>query len=1189
MDHDYSLLAAKRLSEAVKDFWAANVAELRKLDALVAEPLRNFWQTDLRQFKEIRRQLDQTQRIFDQLQMRYSGQAKTKEPSSLREDAFQLHESRRAYLKASMDYSTSAANLKNTLDKLLVKLSSEQSQSMRASREGSNVLFSRWASELERIRSWSKEIELGEKGFRQEILVARKQIEEAAEQAVRPSRELEDYAQSATASLASRGPSTFAALKPNMSAGGKQGWLNAKVVTGKPARTAWVRRWFYVKNGVFGWLVQGTKSGGVEESDRIGVLLCGLRPALSEERRFCFEVKTKDATIVLQADSHGDLTEWMAAFDIAKQKALEDPASLTHLPPGPPAKQTLDLAFAISPPSAPEFAANPGDPTVAGEDSHDRSISLSLGIPNDAYSLGHRGSFDVSSGRRSTAIEGDYSRDQAGKMLQKLDLRKPTGGTQSTVQSSNSSTPATSSAAGGIASLITASHMTLPLAPSAISQSQSLESSYRSSSLSARSNSSIILKSLPASTLAPPTLVHPPNATNLSALAVIVHSETGVGVGQLDDTGGTPSGPLANLWGSFNWGYDNRLERRESSRSRAHDVTNWPKSDAGPNVDADQSDAPEKAGSRIGPSHRKTISLDGDMSDVQRAVIAPPEFPNYYPTILKHHDAQFHLLFPSARREDKLVLVFRATWNPNEQQEFPGRVFVTSNHIYFYSHHVGLVLTTGLSLQSVAEVTAASGRESDFLFLHLKEAEKTDYTRITIKTILEPLKLLQRRMKFLVQNANSSEPQTLEGVVKTMLKLENPDDEDERSPSVESWDDSPHSTPGFPREISQRSGKDLRTRVLIDQDLQGFKRGTEKDVPRFKLPSKPVNYVPMGMQTAVIEKEFDVSPKALFHLLFGDRSAVWQLLYHERQAQNIRQRPWMQQDQNYLRREFEYSIDYFDSIGSARRADVVDIQTIDVNSDHLCYVVTDRKTPWHLPYSQSYTLLTKIVITHVAKSRCRLALYTKVDWSRKPWFIGTVVERKALADLEFDALDLLDVVSEQVRRLGVQNSTKKATYIFGSIGQGTQTIEFKKADPTDLSRMRNRTRQESVLHLIVNHLGSSVRILVASVLTYLVLLARWIWKILNANAVVFSLLLLSIFGNVLLSSQTSTAWWQDRRAGQYMKSLGVGKDLEMIKSIPLADLDMAMLPHRDFDTRLDTQWYVVENALANTMLSVGAD
>ena len=55
--------------------------------------------------------------------------------------------------------------------------------------------------------------------------------------------------------------------------------------------------------------------------------------------------------------------------------------------------------------------------------------------------------------------------------------------------------------------------------------------------------------------------------------------------------------------------------------------------------------------------------------------------------------------------------------------------------------------------------------------------------------------------------------------------------------------------------------------------------------PKFKLPSQAVQYVPQGNLKLASEKVFDINPKALFHVLFGDKSAVWQLLLHERMAQ----------------------------------------------------------------------------------------------------------------------------------------------------------------------------------------------------------------------------------------------------------------------------------------------------------------
>ena len=88
---------------------------------------------------------------------------------------------------------------------------------------------------------------------------------------------------------------------------------------------------------------------------------------------------------------------------------------------------------------------------------------------------------------------------------------------------------------------------------------------------------------------------------------------------------------------------------------------------------------------------------------------------------------------------------------------------------------------------------------------------------------------------------------------------------------------------------------------------------------------------------------------------------------------------------------------------------------IDVSNDHLCYVVTDRKTPWHLPYSQDFQLVSKIVITHIVKSKCRLAIYIKVEWASwaKPARIAKGILRLCALDesADLEKVSLLDVRS----------------------------------------------------------------------------------------------------------------------------------------------------------------------------------
>jgi hypothetical protein len=234
------------------------------------------------------------------------------------------------------------------------------------------------------------------------------------------------------------------------------------------------------------------------------------------------------------------------------------------------------------------------------------------------------------------------------------------------------------------------------------------------------------------------------------------------------------------------------------------------------------------------------------------------------------------------------VLVFRATWSPNDLQEFPGRAYVTTRHIYFYSHHFGLVLTTGVSLESIKEVTAASGRDCDFLFLHIIPALGSDTPgRVTIKTFLEPLRLLQKRLNFLIQGSIAVEQLSLEELIKALIKMDT--GSPTRSSSADSWEDLSSGLADIKSDWGKRAAtgpvRDIRTPIYIDKDLDldGGRAG-RRDIAKFRLPTQPVEYVPQGDLVLVADKVLDISPKALFHILFGDKSAVWQLLLHERQA-----------------------------------------------------------------------------------------------------------------------------------------------------------------------------------------------------------------------------------------------------------------------------------------------------------------
>ncbi|KAL8802260.1 MAG: hypothetical protein Q9182_003911 [Xanthomendoza sp. 2 TL-2023] len=1114
LDHDYTLLAVKRYGEAARESWTSTILSLKKMELNMMEPIRSLMQNDLRNFKESRRVLEQTQKVYDGLLYRYSAQAKTKEPSSLREDAFQLHEARKAYLKASMDFSIIAPQLRTSLDKVLVKVFSDQWRDMRNAKDSLNGPTRRWNKDIERVRSWSHELETGEATFRKELLNARRQIEDSTEARARPSRELDDYSPSTSQTIGSRSlPRTDSqdASSNALARGEKQGWLFLRTLSGKPTRTVWVRRWGFVQNGVFGWLVQGSRSGAVEESDRIGVLLCNIRHAQSEERRFSFEVKTKDSSIILQAESQADLAAWMEAFEKAKQIALENSASADA------------PAFAITSPSAPEFAADPGvfqyredGPTIGLE----RGSTLSIPSTESGFGLPSRSSTDVSGPRRSTGgdRDGESGRDHATRIIQKLDIhRKSTGGP---LQSSGPGSPPLASpalAGGGIASLIAASHHVMPVGPGILPQPPPIDGQ------TSRPGGSRGLYNIAPSTLAPETLAIAPAPTNLSAAAVIISGERGMH--------GDAMGIVSNTWGSSHKGHLNRLEREDEKATSDITAANLSSPGMRSSIPSPESpgvptkviaeDKPARS-TTPSPSHRKTSSLPGGAMTLPSSHVPTIDYPKDYPVQLKTQDAQFRLFFPNVSRTERVLLVFRATWSLNEQQEFPGRVYVTASQMYFYSHHLGLILTSGIKIDTISEVTAAPGRDYDLLFVHLKDSsDNMPSTRITIKAFLEPLKVLQQRLELLVKSYKPEEEPDVDSIMQELIKVDRTDAA--TSPTKDRWEDFTATGTSDDGRIG-RNG--LRAAVMFDGGTIDNRHRSDaiKAANRIKLPRQPVVFIPAGMDRVVVDKVFDISSKALFHVMFGDRSALWQLLYHERLAQ------------------------------------LTDYQMIDSLNEHLCYVVTDRKTPWALPHGRDLSLLTKIVITHHAKSKCKLAIYTKVDWTKRPGWFEDLLTKQALKDLDLDALDLSDLITDQVRKLGAHSRTKKAIQIFGQVGVQSTGSEFTGSDAPIGTRARRSMQPRTLAGLLASSVISLGQNIISTVTRGVFALVGWMWDTVNANVVIMLILAMSVLANLFFSSAGVMQWWKDRQIVNYLGRMGVGSDHVMTKAVYLHDVHDAWNP-----------------------------
>ena len=521
-----------------------------------------------------------------------------------------------------------------------------------------------------------------------------------------------------------------------------------------------------------------------------------MKPAFQEERRFCFELKTKDTTILLQAETQADLTAWISVFEQAKRTAVNSSSSMAV------------QASSIIPPSAPP-------PEVSVKDHpHDENISMGF---DRALTLPLSGAPPEkgSSGLGARNIDGIGRKDR--------------------------SSPSTPTSAIGV--LMSATHSTFPIPISPLLHGGSSDQS---------TDSNIHTKI----SLAPNTLVAPsPHSLMKSATMAAALSS-----------------PKVKEQVDF---------QKQIVRTR----------------------------------HKKSVSLDMDVArerqSLQRPPIAPSIsedeiYPPNYPSELRAQDTQFRAFFPGEPLMSPVLLVFLGAWNFTDKQEIAGRFYVTHKTLYFYAHFLGLVYTKVIPLHTIEGVRLSTGKYSDHIVFHLrpKDPDDSDYEdetrdenalKIFVKIFLEPVRLLQSRLNLLLENetAQLSLKQTAE-VLDRLVELEAdlghhaPDGQGLSGITAGSVDG--YGEPKRVFALQRPPDKPRKELALTGLEnpyiLCAIKLISDLDnTLRIKYPSEPVTFVPVGMDKMALEREFDIPAKALFHIMFGDRSVVFQRLYQERRAQ----------------------------------------------------------------------------------------------------------------------------------------------------------------------------------------------------------------------------------------------------------------------------------------------------------------
>jgi hypothetical protein len=335
VDQENTLAVLHTAKTTFESIWSEALSQLTFKDVEAMEILSDLSKVHIKRYKGIKKNFEFMQSKYDSLLNKYSSQSKNKEPSALREDAFQLFEVRKSYLSASFDICIENSKFHQMVDQCLIQM-------VKVVLDGKASHNEEYAS---KAQSWSDAVSKSMNSLLDDMLRSKEQIEQVTVENFEPSRDLKQH--------------NPAAINPELlthydreidgdvedQAFEKHGWLWMKTTVGKPSRQIWVRRWLFVKSGIFGLFSLSPSKTFVQETDKIGVLLCNVRYAPDEDRRFCFEIKTIDLTITFQAETLRELRSWIKVFTAEKKRAIENAQS-----------ESGKFAFGRYPPLLYEFA-----------------------------------------------------------------------------------------------------------------------------------------------------------------------------------------------------------------------------------------------------------------------------------------------------------------------------------------------------------------------------------------------------------------------------------------------------------------------------------------------------------------------------------------------------------------------------------------------------------------------------------------------------------------------------------------------------------------------------------------------------------------------------------------------------------------------------------------------------------------
>ncbi|SJM88064.1 related to protein SIP3 [Zygosaccharomyces bailii] len=228
------------------------------------------------------------------------------------------------------------------------------------------------------------------------------------------------------------------------------------------------------------------------------------------------------------------------------------------------------------------------------------------------------------------------------------------------------------------------------------------------------------------------------------------------------------------------------------------------------------------------------------------------KYPDFYPPEMKVSDIQFKSLFFTIDEnlykfpDDLLLFNFSGFWCPNKRQKFSATCYVTANHLYCYMNSMGFISLTHLNLQDL--VSVEEGKSSG----NVIKIYNADGIQLRMYIYFKDHRLVAEKLQYLLENKTRVHPKDEQEIFRDFELIDQKYQEkleEEHAKMIES---------GSNNAIASNVPNDLAATFWSMSATAAECFGRSKELQK----KASITY----------QHTYDVSPKTLMHILFGDQS-----------------------------------------------------------------------------------------------------------------------------------------------------------------------------------------------------------------------------------------------------------------------------------------------------------------------------